>query len=205
MRKTFGVLILTILTAGAALADVLFLKNGSVLKGRFVGYENGKFIFETGGNRLEFRPVQVSRLVVERDDHRPPRDPNDPPSPPGRRWESLPPFDVIHEDQWHRSRIQVARGQRVKVYASGTIYLEGRRVTGPQGVQGYRDRDAPMPRENNGGLIAAIGKEPDSPPIFIGRSREFIADRDGVLYFKVNHGKSSGSRGKFSVTVDVYR
>ncbi|MGH9753059.1 MAG: hypothetical protein ACREA2_09760, partial [Blastocatellia bacterium] len=88
MRKIFVVLILVILMAGAALADVLYLKNGSVLKGRFVGYENGKFIFETSGNRLEFRPDQVSRLVVERDDNRPPRDPNDRPPLPGARWES---------------------------------------------------------------------------------------------------------------------
>ena len=75
MRKVFAALILTVLMVGAALADVLFLKNGSVLRGRFVGYENGKFIFETGGNRLEFRPDQVTRLVIGRDDDRPPRDP----------------------------------------------------------------------------------------------------------------------------------
>src|SRR5262245_14545218 len=74
MRKFFAALILTVLMAGASLADVLYLKDGSVLKGSFVGYENGKFIFETGGNRLEFRPDQVLRLVVERDDRQSPRD-----------------------------------------------------------------------------------------------------------------------------------
>src|SRR5215467_10014002 len=80
MRNIFAAMILIVLMAGAALADVLYLKDGSVLRGDFVGYENGKFIFETGGNRLEFRPDQVLRLVVERDDRRtlsdrrPPRD-----------------------------------------------------------------------------------------------------------------------------------
>ncbi len=74
MRKIFAAVILTVLMSGVSLADVLYLKNGSVLKGSFVGYENGKFIFETGGNRLEFRPDQVLRLVVERDDRRPPSD-----------------------------------------------------------------------------------------------------------------------------------
>jgi len=205
MRKIFVVLILTVLMAGAALADVLYLKNGSVLRGRFVGYENGKFIFETGGNRLEFRPDQITRLVVERGEGRPPRDPDSPPSPPGGRWESAPPFDVRLEDQWHRSQIQVERGQRVRIEASGTIYLEGRTATGPEGLQGRRDPDAPMPQQNDGALVAAVGQDANSPPIFIGRSREFTADRDGVLYFTVNHWETRDARGAFRVNVAVDR
>jgi len=205
MRKVFAALILTVLMASAALADVLYLKNGSVLRGRFVGYENGKFIFETGGNRLEFRPDQVSRLVIGRDDDRPPGGPSDPPSPPGGRWEAATPFDVRLEDQWHRSQIQVERGQRVRVEASGTIYLEGRTSTGPDGLQGRRDPDAPMPQQNDGALVAALGQDTNSPPIFIGRSREFTADRDGVLYFTVNHWETRDARGAFRVNVSVDR
>jgi hypothetical protein len=214
MRKIFSVLVLTILMVVTALADVLYLRNGSVLRGRFVGYENGKFIFETGGNRLEFRPDQVSRLVVERgdgrpprdpNDPRPPRDPNDPPSSPGGRWEPAPPLDVRLEDQWHRSQIQVSRGQRVRVEASGTIYLEGRTATGPEGLQGRRDPDAPLPQQNDGALVAAVGKDADSPPIFIGRSREFTADRDGLLYFTINHWETRDARGAFRVNVSVDR
>jgi hypothetical protein len=222
MRKIFAVLILAVLMAGAALADVLYLKNGSVLRGRFVGYENGKFIFETGGNRLEFRPDQVSRLVVGQDDAGRPREPNDPPvlqrndgrSPrrqndppnsPGEGWEQLPPFDVRLEDQWHRSQIQVTRGQRVRVNANGTIYLGGRTATVPEGLQGRRDPDAPMPQQNDGALIAAVGQDPNSPPILIGRSREFTADRDGVLYFTVNHWDTRDARGAFRVNVSVDR
>ena len=205
MRKVFAALILTVLMVGAALADVLFLKNGSVLRGRFVGYENGKFIFETGGNRLEFRPDQVSRLVIGRDDDSQPRDPRDPPSSPIERWESAAPFDVRLEDQWHRSEIQVERGQRVRVNASGTIYLEGRTATGPDGLQGRRDPDAPMPQQNDGALVAAVGQDSSSPPIFIGRSREFTADRDGVLYFTVNHWETRDARGAFRVNVSIDR
>lgn len=205
MRKIFVVLILAILMVGAALADVLYLKNGSVLKGRFVGYENGKFIFETSGNRLEFRPDQVSRLVVERDDNRPPRDPNDRPPLPGARWESAAPFDVKLEDQWHRSQIRLSRGQRVRINSSGTIYLEGRTAAGPEGLQGRRDPDAPMPQQNDGALIAAIGQDANSPPILIGRSREFTADRDGILYFTVNHWETRSASGAFRVNVAVDR
>jgi hypothetical protein len=205
MRKIFAVLFLTVLTAGAVFADVLYLKNGSVLRGRFVGYENGKFIFETGGNRLEFRPDQISRLVVDRDDRFPPSDPSDRPPSPGGRWESAPPFDVRLEEQWYRSQIRVARGDRVRVEASGTIYLEGRTATGPEGLQGRRDPDSPMPQQNDGGLIAAIGQDQSQPSIFIGRSREFTADHDGVLYFTVNHWETRDARGAFRVNVAVDR
>jgi len=205
MRKFFAVLFLTVLTAGAAFADVLYLKNGSILRGRFVGYENGKFIFETGGNRLEFRPDQISRLVVDRDDRFPPRDPSDRPPSPGGRWESAAPFDVRLEEQWLRSQIRVERGQRVRVEASGTIYLEGRTATGPEGLQGRRDPDSPMPQQNDGGLIAAIGQDQNIPSIFIGRSREFTADHDGVLYFTVNHWETRDARGSFRVNVAVDR
>jgi hypothetical protein len=205
MRNIVTALILVLLMAGAALADVLYLKNGSVLRGRFVGYENGKFIFETGGNRLEFRPDQVTRLVIGRDDDRPPSGPSDPPSSPGERWEQATPFDVKLLDQWHRSQIQVERGQRVRVNASGTIYLEGRTATGPEGLQGRRDPDAPMPQQNDGALVAAVGQDSSSPPIFIGRSREFTADRDGVLYFTVNHWETRDARGVFRVNVSIDR
>lgn len=213
MRKIFAAAFLILLMAGAALADVLYLRNGSVLHGTFVGYENGKFIFETGGNRLEFRPDQVSRLVIERsgtvgnvpgrDDRYPRRDPS--PSPPTGSWESFPAFDVRLEDQWIRSQIQVTRGQRVRVDATGTVYLEGRTQTGPDGLQGRRDPDSPMPAQNDGALIAAIGQDPNSPPIFIGRSREFTADRDGILYFTVNHWETRDARGAFRVNVSVER
>jgi hypothetical protein len=215
MRKIFAVLILTVLFAGAALADVLYLRNGSVLRGTFIGYENGKFIFETSGQRLEFAPNQVSRLVIERsdtvgnvprrDDRYPSRDPNDRPPASGGRWESAAPFDVRLEDQWHRSQIQVTRGQRVRVEANGTIYLEGRTQTGPEGLQGRRDQDAPMPEQNDGALVAAIGQDANSPSIFIGRSREFTADRNGVLYFTVNHWETRDARGAFRVNVAIDR
>ncbi|HKQ77893.1 MAG TPA: hypothetical protein VJ810_29620 [Blastocatellia bacterium] len=210
MRKIFVVLFLTVLMAGAALADELYLKNGSMLRGRFVSYENGKFIFETGGNRLEFPPNQVSRLVVERrDDRYPPRgprrDPSDRPSSPGGRGESAATLDVRLEEQWVRSQIRVERGDRVRVDASGTINLEGRTATGPEGLQGRRDKDSPMPQQNDGGLIAAIGQDQDIPSIFIGRSREFTAEQDGDLYFTVNHGETRDARGSFRVNVEVDR
>lgn len=213
MRKFVAATVLLTLLVSAAVADTLYLKNGSVLKGTFIGYENGQFIFElSSGRRLTFRPAEVSRLVIERDiagDER--REPDRDgrilsrnPDPRGR-WESFQPIDVRLADQWTRSPIQVSRGQRVRVEASGTIYLQGRTQTGPDGLSGRRDPDAPLPDENDGALVAAISQDPSSPPILIGRSHEFTADRDGVLYFTVNHWETRDARGAFRVNVSVDR
>jgi hypothetical protein len=216
MRKILTAIALAVFLVSAALADTLYLKNGSVLKGIFVGFENNQFIFElTNGNRLKFRPAEVDRLVMERDaatstgapvpgrPSPPTRDPIPSGGTSGIRWETLPAFDVRLEDQWIRSSIQVTNGQRVRVEATGTVTLEGRTQTGPDGLNGRRDPDSPLPNENDGALIAAIGQ--DSPPILIGRSREFVADHDGLLYFTVNHWETGSARGQFRVTVSVDR
>ncbi len=215
MRKIIAAVALAVMLVGMALADTLYLRNGSVLKGTFVGFENGQFIFEiSNGNRLKFRPNEVSRLVMERDvadntDPRPgvpTRDTN--PSNPttgGARWENYQPFDVKLEEQWIRSPIQLTRGQRVRVEATGTVTLEGRLQAGPDGINGRRDQDAPLPNENDGALIAAISQDPNSPPFLIGRSREFVAETDGTLYFTVNHWETNSTRGAFRVTVSIDR
>ncbi|MDX2029658.1 MAG: hypothetical protein SF339_03245 [Blastocatellia bacterium] len=216
MKKILVSLVLLVLLTGAALADTLYLKNGSVLKGTFIGFENGEFIFEiSNGNRVKFRAAEVSRLTIDsdrrdpRDENYPRRDPvGTPPSTGGTtggRWENATPFDVQLRDQWIRSQVQVAAGQRVRVDASGTVTLEGRSQVTPDGLRDRRDPDAPMPNENDGALIAAIGQDQNSPAIFIGRSREFVADRAGILYFTVNHWETRDARGAFRVNVSVDR
>ncbi|QQS44855.1 MAG: hypothetical protein IPM66_12840 [Acidobacteriota bacterium] len=208
MRKIILTIALMGLLAGAALADTLYLRNGSVLKGTLIGYENGQFIFELeGGRQVKYRPNEVTRLVIERDlattpsPGYPSRDPNE--TLPN--WESIPAFNVPLEDQWIRTQVQLTRGQRVRVQASGTVYLEGRTATTPDGLSGRRDQDAPLPDANDGALVAAIGQDPNSPAIFIGSSREFVAEQDGVLYFTVNHWETRDARGAFRVNVSVDR
>ncbi len=206
MRKIIAIIALLVLFTVAAMADTLYLKNGSVLKGNFIGYENGVFIFEiNNGNRLKLRPSEVLKLVIERDtvaDNRPVPDAGNPNRP---NWENFPAVDVKLEEQWYRTRINLMRGQRVRVSSTGTITLDGRTQTGPEGLSGKRDPDAPMPDQNDGGLVAVIGQDPNAPMIFIGRSNEFVADRDGVLYFTVNHWETRDARGSFRVNVSADR
>lgn len=223
MKKILGVVALTALLMNVALADVIYLKNGSTVKGTFVSFENNQFVFQrTDGTLVRYRTTEVDRLVMERDTvgstgapvpsrpGPPSRNPNtnpstNPPSTGGARWESSPAFDVRLEDQWARTTINVTRGQRIRVEATGTVTMEGRTQTGPDGVNGRRDQDAPLPDENDGALIAAVGQDQNSKPVLIGRSREFVAEDDGVLYFTVNHWETRDSRGAFRVTVSVDR
>ena len=201
----------------AASADTLYLKNGSVLKGTFLGFENGVFTMEdTDGNHLTYAASRVSKLVIDREptqgesrtDRRRRRDSSNLPASTeagGGRWEAAAPFNISLADQWVRSQIQVSKGQRVRVEASGTLTLGNRTGVGPDGVRNQRDADAPMPNENAGALIAAIGQDFDSPLILIGSSREFVADRDGVLYFAVNNWQAGNSSGAYRVNVSVDR
>src|SRR5262245_56490167 len=69
MGRVIATTILFTLLASAAVADTLYLKSGTVLKGTFIGYENGQFIFELeDGKRVLYRPAEVNRLVVDRGD-----------------------------------------------------------------------------------------------------------------------------------------
>lgn len=214
MRKLVAIIALTVLLVSAAFADTLYLKNGSVLKGTFIGYENGQFIFELpNGNRPRFRPTEVDRLVIDRDTVGNNRPDPERPVPPARdtqpggnaSWDTFPAFNVQLEEKWIRSSVQVTRGQRIRVDATGTVTLEGRTQTSPDGLSNRRDPDAPMPDANDGALIAAIGQDTNSPPIFIGRGVEFIAENDGPLYFTVNHWETANARGAFRVTVAIDR
>ena len=214
MPKIMTLLVLAVSLASAAQADTLYLKNGSVLKGTFIGFENGQFIMEvTAGNQTKFATARVLRLEIERDsvgrrsrgEDRPWRDSGGISSPAGAQWEATAPFDVRLEDQWARSQVQISKGQRVRVEASGNVLLDNRVSVTPAGLSGRRDPNALMPNENDGALIAVIGEDYDAPPILIGSSREFVADRDGMLYFTVNHMGTGNTQGAFRVNVSVNR
>ncbi len=213
MRKTAIMLVLLSLAVGAALADTIYLKNGRERKGTLLGYENGEFVFElANGNQVKFKTDRVERLVLDRDTtRRGPRDSEyrregDVSTSAGRgQWETSETFDVNLGSRWVRSPIEVYEGQRVRVEASGTVTLDGRTSVSADGLRGQRDRNAPMPNENDGALIATIGQGFGTSPVYIGRSSEFVANRDGVLYFTINHGSMANSRGAFRVSVSVDR
>ena len=215
MRKIMISLAVFMLVAGMALADTIRMRDGSVKQGRWIGYEGGYFIFQTSdGEQVKYSVWQVNKIVVDQDrdsdDYRdrryPGRDSDDRPSSSGAaRWESAQTLDVRLQEQWVRSQVQVRKGQRVRVEATGTVSLEGRYSVNPDGRANSRSASLPMPGQNDGALIAIIGRDEDAPPIYIGRQREFVADRNGQLFFSVNHWETRNAGGAFRVTVSVDR
>jgi len=202
MQKGMVLFFALFLAAGAALADTIYLKSGREVSGTFAGFENDEFIFaDRDGNQLKFRASRVERVVIDRDarwrgqERRSQRE----------QWESFDAFKVGPENTWVQSPVQVYKGQKLRVEASGVVTLEGRTNVNPEGLSGQRRRSAPMPNQNAGALIARIGASSSSPLLYIGRSREIVADRNGILHFAVNYPRAANSRGAFVVNVELNR
>jgi hypothetical protein len=103
---------------------------------------------------------------------------------------------------WTNSGLVVKRGQRIRINASGRATLGGGRVSTPAGLTGVQDNEKLMRSYPTGGLIAVIGDDNDDF-IFIGNRREFIAQRDGVLFLGVNEGNLSDNTGAYDVVVEA--
>jgi hypothetical protein len=100
---------------------------------------------------------------------------------------------------WVDTGVDLRRGERVQVNASGTILAGRTRIT-PGGLRST-DPNAPLPRAAEGVLIGAVGNDANSPIIEIGLSREFIADRDGRLYLTANRSSYTDARGAYTAQV----
>ncbi|HEY0378186.1 MAG TPA: hypothetical protein VGC87_14805 [Pyrinomonadaceae bacterium] len=103
---------------------------------------------------------------------------------------------------WTNSGLVVKRGQRLRINASGRVTLGGGRVSTPAGLTGVQDNEKLMRSYPTGGLIAVIGDDNDDF-IFVGNRREFIAQRDGVLFLGVNEGNLSDNTGAYDVIVEA--
>jgi hypothetical protein len=114
------------------------------------------------------------------------------------RYESRT-VQVALDPNWVDSGIELRRGERVQVSATGVITVGRVRIT-PDGLRSS-DPSAPLPNASEGELIGAVGDDPRAPIIELGSNREFTADRDGRLYLTANRGNYSDARGSFSVQV----
>jgi len=103
---------------------------------------------------------------------------------------------------WTNSGLVVRRGQRLRISASGRVSLGSNRFATPDGLPNIPDRDKLMRNQPTGGLIAVIGDDNDDF-IFVGRGRDFVAQRDGVLFLGVNEGNLSDNSGNFDVVIEA--
>ncbi|HEV7745289.1 MAG TPA: hypothetical protein VGO56_09875 [Pyrinomonadaceae bacterium] len=197
MKKLVLVLFIILGSISLAAADTIYLRGGSTLRGNVLGFINGRFAIQltsdatlpaspgnsrnqtnTGANRtvragevVFLRPRDIDRIEI------------DGRSLDDARYQTRM-VDVAMDSNWVDSGVDLKRGERVRVDATGTINI-GRRRISPAGLN-TTDRSAPLPPGAEGELIGAIGTEYDSPIIELGASREFVADRAGRLYLTPN-------------------
>jgi len=103
---------------------------------------------------------------------------------------------------WTNSGLVIRKGQRIRINASGRVSLGRGRFSTPGGVANIPDNDKLMRNEATGALIAVIGDDNDDF-LLIGPRREFIAQRDGVLFLGVNEGDLSDNTGSYDIVIEA--
>lgn len=103
---------------------------------------------------------------------------------------------------WTNSGLVVRKGQRLRINASGRVSLGNGRFATPAGVSTIPDNEKLMRTEATGALIAVIGDDNDDF-ILIGLRRDFVAQRDGVLFLGVNEGILNDNTGTYDVVVEA--
>ncbi|MEP6913703.1 MAG: LecA/PA-IL family lectin [bacterium] len=212
MKKIIFALLITLATISVAAADTIYLRGGTTLRGTVLGFINGRFAIQlTAGGTLQLpannnrnqsgsstattRTVSAGEVVFLR-----PRDIDrieiDGRSLDDARYQTRT-VDVSLGPNWIDTGVDVRRGERIKIDASGTVYANRMRIT-PAGLS-RTDPSAPLPRAAEGKLIGVVGNDFDAPIIEIGSGGEFTADRDGRLYLTINRGNYTDARGAFNV------
>src|SRR6267143_5397730 len=208
MKKIIFALLITLATISVAAADTIYLRGGTTLRGTVLGFINGRFAIQvtaagtlqlpssnnrnqTGSSTATTRTVSPGEVVFLR-----PRDIDrieiDGRSLDDARYQTRT-IDVSLGPNWIDTGVDVRRGERIRIDASGTIYANRMRIT-PAGLS-TTDPNSPLPRAAEGKLIGVVGKDFDSPIIEIGSGGEFTADRDGRLYLTSNRGNYTDAGG----------
>ena len=242
MKKTFRLLLSTLLLVSLStplLADTIRLKDGSVIRGKVVGFKDQQFTILIGGNARGRRgqtTVYVEDVesiefdnsggnVITEDssarNNAPVNRPSIPDNQPNNTVpdsspvntpsaSSTPTFFTIKvgvradsaNNGWTNSGLVVRKGQRLRISASGRVSLGRGRFSTPGGVSNLPDNDKLMRNEQTGALIAVIGDDNDDF-IVIGPRREFVAQRDGVLFLGVNEGDLTDNTGSYDIVIEA--
>ena len=113
---------------------------------------------------------------------------------------------AVHADNanngWTNSGLVVRKGQRLRINASGRVSLGNGRFSTPAGIPTIPDNDKLMRTEATGALIAVIGDDNDDF-IFLAGRRDFVAQRDGVLFLGVNEGNLADNTGTYDVVIEA--
>lgn len=103
---------------------------------------------------------------------------------------------------WTNSGLVVRKGQRLRITATGRVSLGGGRFSTPAGMVGSPDSEKLMRNEATGALIAVIGDDNDDF-LLLATRRDFVAQRDGVLFLGVNEGNLTDNTGSYDVVIEA--
>lgn len=103
---------------------------------------------------------------------------------------------------WTNSGLVVRKGQRLRISATGRVSLGGGRFSTPAGMTGSPDSEKLVRNEATGALIAVIGDDNDDF-LLIGTRRDFVSQRDGVLFLGVNEGNLTDNTGTYDVVIEA--
>jgi hypothetical protein len=115
-------------------------------------------------------------------------------------------IDVLGKRDWTSTGLIVKRGDRIRITATGNVTIDpaSGRTSGPEGTTDIADPKKLMPDQPTGALIGVIGADNDDF-IFIGRSAEFTATRDGLLFLSVNEGTLADNAGTFRASIEIQK
>ena len=103
---------------------------------------------------------------------------------------------------WTNSGWVVKKGQRIRITGSGEISLGKGNKSTAGGLYELEDEAKLLKAVPTGALIAVIGDD-NNDFIYIGSSREFVAERDGALFLGVNEGNLNDNSGSFGVKIKI--
>jgi hypothetical protein len=102
---------------------------------------------------------------------------------------------------WTSTEIRVQRGQRIVISATGDVDLGDGQRSDPAGLASLTSKQM-MKNRPIGALIAVIGDDNDEF-IFIGRSSEFTAKSNGILFLTINDDNVKDNAGAYIARVRV--
>ena len=158
----------------------------------------GESARDSGGDASARQPRDTEAAQPQQ-----PADDTPPPLKGGKGPIKTANVDVIAKRDWTSSGLIVKRGDRIRIRASGTVTLDPNSgvTSGPEGID-QQDPKKLMQDKPTGSLIAVIGADNDDF-IFIGKTTEFTAARDGLLFLSVNEGTLSDNSGSFKAVIEV--
>ena len=117
---------------------------------------------------------------------------------------AVPPVrsEVCAPNGWTNTGLVVRKGQRLRISSTGRVSLGGGRFATPAGMAGSPDSEKLMRNEATGALIAVIGDDNDDF-LLIGTRRDFVSQRDGVLFLGLNEGNLTDNTGTYDVVIEA--